>query len=132
MKKVLSWALILSLCLCLLSVSALADGTYTPGTYTGESSGHDAGLTVTVTVDGKLYGEYPLARDTAVEILSESGHNLLVIRDGAALVEDASCPDGICAAHRPISRNGESIICLPNKVVISVSSESENEPDLPA
>lgn len=90
------------------------------------------GDTVTVTVDGKLYGEYPLARDTAVEILSESGHNLLVIRDGAALVEDASCPDGICAAHRPISRNGESIICLPNKVVISVSSESENEPDLPA
>ncbi|MBR4472026.1 MAG: FMN-binding protein [Oscillospiraceae bacterium] len=51
MKKVLSWALILSLCLCLLSASALADGTYTPGTYTGESSGHDAGLTVTVTVD---------------------------------------------------------------------------------
>ena len=90
------------------------------------------GDTVTVTVDGKLYGEYPLARDTAVEILSEGGHNLLVIRDGAALVEDASCPDGICAAHRPISRNGESIICLPNKVVISVSSESENEPDLPA
>ena len=90
------------------------------------------GDTVTVTVDGKLYGEYPLARDTAVEILSESGHNLLVIRDGAALVEDASCPDGICAAHRPISRNGESIICLPNKVVISVSSESENAPDLPA
>ena len=90
------------------------------------------GDTVTVTVDGKLYGEYPLARDTEVEILSEGGHNLLVIRDGAALVEDASCPDGICAAHRPISRNGESIICLPNKVVISVSSESENEPDLPA
>lgn len=90
------------------------------------------GDTVTVTVDGKLYGEYPLARDTSVEILSEGGHNLLVIRDGAALVEDASCPDGICAAHSPISRNGESIICLPNKVVISVSSESENEPDLPA
>ena len=90
------------------------------------------GDTVTVTVDGKLYGEYPLARDTAVEILSEGGHNLLVIRDGAALVEDASCPDGICAAHRPISRNGESIICLPNKVVISISSENENEHDLSA
>jgi hypothetical protein len=90
------------------------------------------GDTVTVTVDGKVYGEYALARDTEVEILSDGGYNLLVIRDGAALVEDASCPDGICAAHSPISRNGESIICLPNKVVISVSAESENEPDLPA
>jgi hypothetical protein len=90
------------------------------------------GDTVTVTVDGKVYGEYALARDTEVEILSDGGYNLLVIRDGAALIEDASCPDGICAAHSPISRNGESIICLPNKVVISVSAESENEPDLPA
>ena len=90
------------------------------------------GDTVTVTVDGKVYGEYALARDTEVEILSDGGYNLLVIRDGAALVEDASCPDGICASHSPISRNGESIICLPNKVVISVSAESENEPDLPA
>ncbi len=51
MKKVLSWALILCLCLAMLSTAAMADGLYTPGTYTGESSGHDAGLTVTVTVD---------------------------------------------------------------------------------
>lgn len=90
------------------------------------------GDTVTVTVNGKPCGEYPLDRDTEVEILSEGGHNLLVIRDGCAFVEEASCPDGICAAHRPISRSGESIICLPNKVVISISSENENEHDLSA
>ena len=51
MKKLLSWALVLCLCLAMLSTAALADGLYTPGTYTGESSGHEAGLTVTVTVD---------------------------------------------------------------------------------
>ena len=50
MKKLLSWALVLCLCLAMLSTAALADGLYTPGTYTGESSGHEAGLTVTVTV----------------------------------------------------------------------------------
>ena len=51
MKKVLSWALVLCLCLALVGTAAMADGLFTPGTYTGESSGHDAGLTVTVTVD---------------------------------------------------------------------------------
>ena len=51
MKKLLSWALVLCLCLAMLGTAAFADGLFTPGTYTGESSGHDAGLTVTVTVD---------------------------------------------------------------------------------
>ena len=53
MKKVLSWALVLCLCAGMLGVTAFADMSFTPGTYTGESSGHDAGLTVTVTVDEK-------------------------------------------------------------------------------
>ena len=51
MKKGISWVLMLSLCLALLCVPAMAEGTYTPGTYTGVSSGHENGLSVTVTVD---------------------------------------------------------------------------------
>lgn len=51
MKKILSWLLVLSLVLTLAAVPALAEGVYTPGTYTGESAGHESGLTVTVTVD---------------------------------------------------------------------------------
>ena len=51
MKKGISWLLMLSLCLALLCVPAMAEGAYTPGTYTGVSSGHENGLSVTVTVD---------------------------------------------------------------------------------
>lgn len=51
MKKILIWALILSLCLALTAAPALAEGVYTPGTYTGVSSGHEEGVSVTVTVD---------------------------------------------------------------------------------
>ena len=49
-----------------------------------------------------------------------------MIRDGYASVEYADCPDGICAAHKPISRSGESIVCLPHKVVITVRSAENN------
>ena len=51
MKKILTWTLILSLCLALAAAPAMADGVYAPGTYTGTASGHEEGIAVTVTVD---------------------------------------------------------------------------------
>jgi hypothetical protein len=57
--------------------------------------------------------------------------NVLVIKDGEAYVQSASCPDGICAAHKPISRQGESIVCLPHRVVVTVQcTEQQNAPDI--
>ncbi|MBE6530062.1 MAG: NusG domain II-containing protein [Ruminococcaceae bacterium] len=96
------------------------------------------GDTVIVEVDGKVFGTYSLSKNQTVEIHTGEGGkelNLLVIKDGRAFVETATCRDGICAAHAPISREGESIVCLPHKVVITVKrSENkvseENVPDI--
>ena len=80
-----------------------------------------------VTVDGDIYGSYPLSRDTEVDILTgeDQGQlNRLIIKNGEAFVVTATCPDGICAAHKPISYDGESIICLPHKVVITVAENT--------
>ena len=92
------------------------------------------GDTVIVEVDGKLYGTYSLSVDRTVEIRTgEDGAdlNLLVIQGGKAHVEEANCRDGICAKHAPISRQGESIVCLPHRVVITVKrAGGENAPDI--
>ncbi len=85
---------------------------------------------VTVTVDGKFFGEYSLSEDRTVEIKRDGGYNTLIIENGYARVEKASCPDGICSSHRPVKHDGESIICLPNKVVIRVHSSSDDQPDI--
>ncbi len=94
------------------------------------------GDTVRVTVDGRLYGVYSLSENTTVDIRTgENGAHLnrLIIKDGKAYVEEATCPDGICAAHRPIYRDGESIVCLPNRVVITVHTEGNGDaPDIVA
>ena len=90
------------------------------------------GNTVRVTVDGEPYGIYSLSEPRIEEIRtgSDGGQvNRLIIRDGKAHMEYASCPDGICVSHRPIFRNGESIVCLPNRVVVTVVTE--NDPDAP-
>ena len=91
------------------------------------------GTTVRVELNGEVMGNYSLAINREVEILSgENGEekNLLVIRDGKAYVSSATCPDGICAGHRPISRVGESIVCLPHGVVITVVGEDTAQPDI--
>lgn len=89
-----------------------------------------AGDTVVVTVDGKTFGTYSLREDRTVEIRSGEGYNLLVIEGGHAYVKEASCPDGICSSHRPVSHDGESIICLPNRVVVEIRAESGETPDI--
>ncbi len=93
-----------------------------------------AGDTVRVTVDGELYGIYPLSQNTVQDIRTgenESNLNRLVILDGKAYMEYASCPDGICVAHRSIFRDGESIVCLPNRVVVTVIFEDiTDSPDI--
>jgi hypothetical protein len=89
---------------------------------------------VTVTVNGELYGVYRLDEDAEVEIRTgENGEelNYLVIREGRAYIETATCPDGICASHKPIFRIGESIVCLPHQIVITVAgADREAQPDL--
>lgn len=89
---------------------------------------------VKVTVNGQTYGIYSLSEDIIEDIHTGEGdkqHNRLVIRDGKAFVESATCPDGICASHRPIFRDGESIVCLPHGVVITVTAaEKDDAPDI--
>ena len=62
--------------------------------------------------------------------MNGEGYNLLVIEGGKAFVKSASCPDGICSSHRAVSKDGESIICLPNKVVIEIRARGQEQPDI--
>ncbi len=86
---------------------------------------------VTVTVDGEIVGEYALSEDREITIGEGDRINVLVIKDGKAMVTRATCPDGICASHRAIHKDGESIVCLPHKTVIAVKS-AEKAPDIVA
>lgn len=84
---------------------------------------------VTVSVDGEQVGTYPLYRSTQQPVAGHDGFSLLlVISNGQAFVKESSCPDLICQQHAAISRAGEQIVCLPARVVITVTGE-ENEID---
>lgn len=92
-----------------------------------------SGAYVSVEIDGKAVETFDLNTNTTYEIKTDNGgENTLVIENGTARVENANCPDGICANHKPINKNGESIICLPHKVVVAVVNEKSNGDDVDA
>ena len=82
--------------------------------------GGDGAGKVTVKVNGELKGTYSLAEDQTIEI--NGGTNILQIKNGKADMTEADCPDQLCVNQRAISRQGESIICLPHKLVSRTDS----------
>lgn len=81
-------------------------------------------------VDGEEQGRYPLNQDTSVRVSLEDGnYNLLEIKDGQADITEASCPDKVCVDHRPVKNQGESLVCLPHKVVVEIENGEEAKID---
>lgn len=83
------------------------------------------GNTVDITVDGKPYRSLSLSEDCEFSVHGIEGDNLICICGGSVSVTSADCPDLICVRHMPISNAGERIVCLPNRVVISISSDTD-------
>ncbi|MCI5869371.1 MAG: NusG domain II-containing protein [Dorea sp.] len=82
---------------------------------------------VTIKVNGKITGRYSLEENQEIEI--NDGSNLLKIKDGEADMISADCPDKLCVHQKAISKDGESIICLPNQVVVEIESSESSEYD---
>ncbi|MBR5232662.1 MAG: NusG domain II-containing protein [Clostridia bacterium] len=92
------------------------------------------GNMVLVKIDGNVTQSYSLYENRTVDIVTGDNNefmNTLVIEDGKAYMSDADCPDKICKEHRPISYSGETIVCLPHRIVIEITAEN-SVPDLDA
>ena len=87
------------------------------------------GSTISITIDGAEYGTYSLLEEQTITIEQNGNLNIIEIKDGEAYMKDANCPDQLCVDQNEISYDKESIICLPNKVVITVTSDIESDLD---
>ncbi len=90
------------------------------------------GAVAVVTVNGEEQYRCSMFIEKEIEI---NDTNTLLIKGGKADMIVADCPDQVCVKHTPVSKVGETIICLPNKVVITIESldgnqkQKEGEPD---
>ena len=80
--------------------------------------------------NGELTEEYDLSQSRTIPVTGDgNSYNLVLIEDGTVRVTDADCPDQLCMKQRSISKNGESIICLPHKLVLQICAKEEGTLD---
>ncbi len=75
---------------------------------------------VVITVNGEHFGSYDINMNTRVEV---GDHNTVIIENGRVWMEYANCPDGLCINQGKIAESGQTIICLPNKVMVTIEGE---------
>lgn len=86
------------------------------------------GAKVIVRVDGAYLEEYSLYDDG--EYILNGGTNILCIEGGCAYLKNANCPDLLCVKQGKISKTGQTITCLPNKLTVTVYGAKQKAPEL--
>lgn len=68
-----------------------------------------------------------LKEDTRLLLRDEEGNeNLLIIKEESVWIEEADCPDGLCVRQGHISHSGDSIICLPHRLVVTIEGTEKD------
>ena len=104
----------------------------------------ESGARVIIESGGDLYARYPLSEDRTVVVpapkqiaadapAADPGdaassqydyYNVVVISGSTVSVTEASCKNRVCVKHGAISRPGESIVCLPNRLIVRIENGS--------
>ena len=82
-----------------------------------------AGNSFVVTVNGKSVFEESLNG----EYLEKNFNGVTICREnGAVFIKSSSCKDKICVRTGKIQKKGESAVCVPNGVVVTIKGTSNN------
>ena len=67
----------------------------------------------------------PLDRDA--EFTPDGGHTVVTVKDKRAYISYSDCPDGLCMKMKPVSSDGGSVVCLPNRVSVSLAGAKDGD-----
>lgn len=74
------------------------------------------GKTVVIKENNKIVAEYPINTDRDIVLT----HNTLTVKGGKVFMSHADCKNQVCVKTGKISKKGECIVCLPNRVIAEV------------
>lgn len=97
--------------------------------FTEWQSRSGAATQVLVWQDRQLIGTYPLNSPDTLDIPADTdgGHNLIRIENGTVRMVEADCPDQVCVHTQAIRGPGQSIVCLPNRIMVEVAGDNPQE-----
>ncbi|HXX65460.1 MAG TPA: Gx transporter family protein [Bacteroidota bacterium] len=86
----------------------------------------ETGTSVLVEVDGQTVGKLSLLEDAQLQVHGAKGDLHVEVRQGRVRIVDAECPNQICVRTGWRMRQGEVIVCVPNKTVVRILGENVN------
>lgn len=87
----------------------------------------EEGATVVVEIDGATVATYSLFENGEYSL--NGGTNVLVIENGKAYLNYSNCPDHTCEKTGKIQYVGQTIVCLPNRLTVTIKGEAEGGVD---
>ena len=92
--------------------------------------GADEVSSVVVTIDGAEVLRKPLAVNDSYEIRQDDGSvNVITVENGAVYMKEANCRDGLCIQQGKMRSAAKTIVCLPHKLVVTLSGEPAQQED---
>lgn len=95
----------------------------------GISAGNKNGSVAEISVDGKIYKCVSLSENCELEIKTQKGISKIKVENNSIQMVYGDCPDRICEKQGAVSKTGESIVCLPNRIIITVKNGDKAEFD---
>ncbi len=78
------------------------------------------GRTVVIEEGNEVVGSYRLSEDRTIPVKGPLGISTVVIEHGEVHMDDSPCANKVCIDMGKISEKGDSIICLPNRIYITI------------
>lgn len=85
-----------------------------------------------IQVDGKIHKKIDLSKvkkSEKVNLNLPNGKNTLLIKNNSIQMDSANCNDALCVKQGNISKVGQTIICLPHKLIIEIKGDELDSKD---
>lgn len=78
-------------------------------------------------INGEIIAEFNLEQEYGqFHVETDQGYNILAFEDGRVKVEEADCPDQTCVRFGWIERIGQTIVCLPHRVIVRIENVTQD------
>ena len=91
---------------------------------------NDEADTVVIYVDGKIEKKLDLNKNQEYKVNVDNGYNIVRIKDKKVRIKEADCSNQTCVNMGAISKDGQTLICLPHKVEVTIVSDDKSEVDV--
>ena len=124
------WDMIITFLLILASLLPVAIFTYVHAGKIDENTI----IVAVISVDHEVVDRIVLTDRVGIDVFdltpSEHDRNTIEVRDDRIRMKSATCSDQVCVNFGFISKPGETIVCLPHKVLIEIQTIDGGTDDL--